>query len=206
MYSIRIRIEGIEKRKRSVGLLHMVIGFFLIVKMAAFYRINNYQSIGSALPFLLIGGFSVFYGAFRKNIDLPGRFNSWLRILQAIAFSVLGLLLIHKGSPIDLAGIFVFVILSLLLFFSERRIFAETILFLKEEGVSIPGDYRQHLVTWDNLKEVVVREDFITIFHRKQKYLQFQVHQDLSTLEVAKMNAFFKEKIEQVAQVQINNN
>jgi hypothetical protein len=41
----------------------------------------------------------------------------------------------------------------------------------------------------------VVREDFITLFHVERKYLQYQVLQDLSTLEVAKMNAFCKEKL-----------
>jgi hypothetical protein len=45
-------------------------------------------------------------------------------------------------------------------------------------------------------KEVIVREDFLTIFSTNKKYLQFQVLQDLSTLEVAKMNAFCREKVE----------
>ena len=43
-----------------------------------------------------------------------------------------------------------------------------------------------------------MREDFITLFHIRQKYLQFQVLQDLSTLEIAKMNAFCKEQLEGV--------
>jgi len=47
-----------------------------------------------------------------------------------------------------------------------------------------------------------VREDFITIFHIREKYLQYQVMQDLSTLEVAKMNAFCRDKIEQSAGIE----
>jgi hypothetical protein len=46
----------------------------------------------------------------------------------------------------------------------------------------------------------VVREDFITVFNNNKKYLQYQVMQDLSTLEVAKMNAYCKEKVEGIRQ------
>jgi hypothetical protein len=83
-----------------------------------------------------------------------------------------------------------------MLMFSEKRIFQETTIFLDGSGIKIPGYYVDHIVKWENISEVVIREDFVTIFHIKEKYLQFQVLQDLSTLEVAKMNAFCKEKLE----------
>jgi hypothetical protein len=85
---------------------------------------------------------------------------------------------------------------SIVLMFSEKRIFQQTTVYFDEPGVKIPGYYRDHLIKWEELSEVVVREDFLTIFHVNQKYLQFQVMQDLSTLEVAKMNAFCREKVE----------
>ena len=59
----------------------------------------------------------------------------------------------------------------------------------------IPGNYKDYLVRWEDLSEVVVREDFLTLFHIKKKYLQYQVMQDLSTLEVAKLNAFCRENV-----------
>jgi hypothetical protein len=80
--------------------------------------------------------------------------------------------------------------------FSERKIFNETTIYFIEEGIKIPGYYTDHLVRWEEISEVVVREDFLTLFHINKKYLQFQVMQDLSTLEVAKMNAFCKDKVE----------
>ena len=71
--------------------------------------------------------------------------------------------------------------------------------FFDESGIRIPGNYKDYLVKWDELTEVVVREDFLTFFHIKKKYLQYQVMQDLSTLEVAKLNAFCREQIERNA-------
>jgi len=87
-------------------------------------------------------------------------------------------------------------VLCIVLMFSERKIFNDTTVYLNEDGIKIPGYYRDHLVKWNEVSEIVVREDFLTIFKNNKKYLQYQVVQDLSTLEVAKMNAYCKEKVE----------
>ena len=201
MFSVAVKIDGIESRRRSAGLLHIVLGLFLIIKSADYYKFLEYRNFVPVIPFLLTGSFSLFYGFFRKKIDFTYRYNYWLRLLQVIAFTVLGFMLSGVSTnTIDYLGVFVFVPLSLVLLFSERRIFDVTAITIDERGISIPGYYRDHLIPWNQLSEVVVREDFITIFHQRQKYLQYQVMQDLSTLEVAKMNAFCREKIETVDQ------
>jgi hypothetical protein len=196
MYNITVKIEGIESRRRSAGLLHIVIGFFLIVKGADYYRYIGYENFLPALPVLLVASFSLFYGFFRTKLDETGRFNQWLRWIQVVTFAVLGTLLINTGRAIDYMSAFVFALLAFLLIFSEKRIFDETVLLLDEPGIKIPGYYKEHRVLWQDLSEVVIREDFVTIFHKKQKYLQYQVKQDLSILEITKMNAFCKEQIE----------
>src|SRR5438309_7915395 len=199
MYSIDVKIEGIESRKRSAGLLHVVIGLFLITKGSQYYQLTQYYNFWVIAPFLLIASFSLFYGFFRKKIDLSAQYNYWLRLIQAVSFTVLGILLTQAGRSIDYMSAFIFAFLCIVLMFSERRIFQETIINIDGNGIKIPGYYKEHLVRWSELTQVVVREDFITLFHIKQKYLQFQVMQDLSTLEVAKITAYCKEQIEHVA-------
>ena len=196
MYSVVVKIDGIENRRRSAGLLHIVIGFFLLLKAADYYRLTTYKNIIPVIPILLVASFSLFYGLFRSKLDRSHQYNYWLRLIQVISFSFLGILLIGVGRSIDYIGVFMFVLLSIILLFSERKIFQETALYFEPSGIRVPGYYRDHLVEWPDLTEVVVREDFITLFHKKQKYLQFQVRQDLSTLEVAKLNAFCREQLE----------
>lgn len=202
MFSITVIIEGIEKRRRSAGLLHLVVGFYLILNGSIYYRSTGYQNFLPVLPFMLAGGASLFYGLFRRRIDHDHRYNYWLRLVQVIAFTVLGVLMIGVGRTIDQVSVFIFAFLSILLLFSERRIFQQTTIFINDTGVRIPGYYRDYLVRWEDLSNMVIREDFITIFHRQRKYLQYQVLQDLSTLEVAKMNAFCREKLEQAARIE----
>jgi hypothetical protein len=205
MYSVRVIIDGIEKRRRSAGLLHLVVGFYLIINGGIYYRILDYKSFLPVLPVMLAGLASLVYGVFRKRIDTGYRYNYWLRLVQVISFTGLGVMMIGVGRTMDQVSVFIFAFLCILLLFSERRIFQDTTLYLDESGIRIPGYYRDYLVKWEDLSEVVVREDFITIFHRQRKYLQYQVMQDLSILEVAKLNAFCKEQLELVSQPETTN-
>jgi hypothetical protein len=196
MYSITVRIDGIENRRRNAGLLHVVSGFFMIINIATYYRLTEYHNFIPLIPLLLVASISLFYGLFRRKLDWNAKYNFWLRLIEAISFFILGILMTTVGRSIDYIGIFVFTLLSIMLLFSEKRIFQETLIQLNENGIVIPAIYKDHMIEWSELSNVVVREDFITIFHADEKYLQYQVKEDLSTLEVAKLNAFCREKIE----------
>jgi hypothetical protein len=206
MYSITVRIDGIEKRRRNAGLLHVVIGFFMIINIATYYRYTGYGSFFPLIPLLLVASISLFYGLFRRKLDWNAKYNFWLRLIQVISFIILGIAMTTVGRSLDYIGIFIFALLSIMLLFSEKRVFQETLLQISDKGIIIPGIYKDHHVEWTELSNVVVREDFITIFHEEQKYLQYQVNEDLSTLEVAKLNAFCKERIEGVARVEKDSN
>lgn len=195
MYSIAIKIEGIESRRRNAGILHIATGFFMIFNASNYYRFTNYKNVFPIALILLIASVSLFYGFFRRKMDISAHYNYWLRLVQVISFTALGFLMLDTGRSGDYIGVFVFAALCIVLMFSEKRIFNETSVYFTDEGIKIPGYYRDHTVKWEEISEVIVREDFLTIFNVNKKYLQYHVMQDLSTLEVAKMNAFCREKI-----------
>jgi hypothetical protein len=206
MYFVTVKIEDIERRRRSAGLLHILPGFFLIAKGADYYKYLDYQNFIPVFPVFAFGLLSLAYGFFRKRLDLTAKWNYWIRLAQVVGFTGLGIVFLKLGKPLDYWSVFVFTALSILLLFSERKIFQETIIYFDENGIRIPGSYREHRVLWEDISEVVVREDFLTIFHIKKKYLQYQVMQDLSTLETVKMNAFCKERISAIQQTQKQHN
>ncbi|HUC82455.1 MAG TPA: hypothetical protein VMR70_16230, partial [Flavisolibacter sp.] len=198
MYTVAVKIEGLEKRRRNTGLIHVIIGFFLLIKSFDLYKYLGERSVTPVILFVFVGLVSLLYGFFRKRLDPRAKHNAGLRLLQTVAFLSFGMLMFRLGQTVDYASLFVWSFLSLILFFSEKKVFQDTLLTFTEEGVKIPGTYREHLVKWDRLESVAIRHDFITLFHLEKKYLQYQVMQDLSELEVVKMNAFCKEKIEAV--------
>lgn len=196
MYNIAVKIDSLESRRRNAGILHIILGFFLILKAFDYYNYIQYSSIIPLIPVLAVAALSLYYGFFRRRIDDSAKFNFWLRLLQAVTFTFFAIAMIRVGRPLDYYGLFLWAFLCIILVVSERRIFNETIIYLTEDGVKIPGNYKDYLITWGDLSDVVVRYDFVTIFHQNKKYLQFQVMQTLSELELAKMNAFCRDKIE----------
>lgn len=196
MYSVLIKIEGVEKRKRSAALLHIIIGLMLISKAADYYRIIDYKSFLPVIPVYMVAVLSLLYGFIRKRIDFTAKYNLQVRLLQAITFLVLGILVISRGRSIDYISSFLWAGLCLLLFVSERKIYNDTNLLIDADGITIPGYYTDHLVSWDKLSDVVVRQDYITLFHKNNKYLQYQVLQSLSDLEIAQIVGFCKQQLE----------
>lgn len=198
MYTVAVKIEGLEKRRRSTGLIHVIMGFFLLIKSLDLYKYLDEKSITPVLPFVVVAIVSLVYGFFRKRLDLLAKHNAGLRLLQVVAFASFAVLMYRIGRDIDVIGLSIWAFLALVLFFSEKRVFQETALTFTKEGIRIPGSYKDHLVDWKVLESVTIRHDFITLFHQGKKYLQYQVMQDLSELEVVKMNAFCKEQLESV--------
>ena len=196
MFSILVKIDGFLSRRRNAALLHVVLGFFLILKVFDWYSYSAYSNLLPMTPILIVAGLSLYYGFFRRKFDPSGKQNLWLRLVQATTFFVFAFVMLRVGHPVDYYGLFIWTALTLILMLTERRIFDDTVVYLDENGVRIPGYFKDHMVAWEKLENVVVRHDFVTFFHRNNKYLQFQVMQTLSELEVAKMNAFCKEKLE----------
>jgi hypothetical protein len=196
MYTVAVKIEGMDRRRRTTGLMHLIVGFFLLLKTFDLYNYLVEKNALKFFPFLIVSGLSLFYGAFRTRVDITAKYNNALRLLQFASFVFFGVVMMQLGKRFDCTVLFIWALVTFLLIFSEKKIFSETVLTLTEEGIRIPGSYKEHLVEWKTLDEVTVRQDFITLFHRDKKYLQYQVMQDLSELEVVKMNAFCREKIQ----------
>ena len=196
MYTIAVKIEGMDRRRRSTSLVHAIIGFFLLIKSFDLYNYLDGSSLVPLVPFLLVGGLSLFYAFFRNRVDITAKHNAGLRLLQTVTFFSFGFLMLRLGKSMDYIGLFIWGLLTLILFFSEKRVFKDTLLQLTDKGILIPGTYREYLVDWGTLEDVVVRHDFITLFHKGKKFLQYQVLQDLSELELVKMNAFCREQID----------
>lgn len=204
MYTVAVKIEGIDRRRRNTSLVHAILGFFLLMKSVDLYHYLLNNSLVPALPFILVGVVSLVYSFFRNRIDVTAKHNAGLRLLQTAAFFSFGFVMLRIGKSIDYISLFVWGVLTLILFVSEKRIFKDSLLTFSEKGISIPGTYRDYVVAWASLESVVVRHDFITLFHRGKKYLQYQVLQDLSELELVKMNAFCKEQIEKQTVTAVN--
>ena len=54
MYTVAVKIEGLERRRRSTGLVHVIIGFFLLIKSLDLYKYLGEKSITPILLFVIV--------------------------------------------------------------------------------------------------------------------------------------------------------
>jgi hypothetical protein len=200
MLKIPVKIEGIERRKRSTGLLHIVAGFFLIANAGTYNQLHNYEQFTVVAPVYLIALLSLLYGFMRKKIDPQARYNHWLRLVQFLIFAVLGILMINLGKTLSAAGLFLWAVIVLLLLFTERKVFHDTTLQLKDDGIHVPGYFRDHVLPWAIVEELVLRQDYVTILRKDKKYVQLELLSPVGQPESEQINRYSREQIARFSQ------
>ena len=199
MYKIQVKIEGIERRKRSTGLLHIVAGFFLIANGGTYFRQMNFENLELVLPFYLVAAASLLYGFFRQRIDPSAQFNHWVRLLQFLTFSALAIVFLGFSKAPQIIGLFLWAVITLFLMFTERKVFHDAYLQVKPDGIHVPGYLKNNVVPWAIIESFVVRADYVTILRRDQKYVQLEMLHDLGKQDVEHINQFSKQHIDQFA-------
>lgn len=194
MHKIFVKIESLERRKRSVGVIHIIAGFYLLANALSVSKHFNYQLL-TGLPFVLVALVSLLYGFLRKRIDASGRRNSGIRFLQMISFLVLAIIVSKYGSAWTYFPFFAWQVVTLMLLYSERMLFREAALVLTKEGIQVPGVMKHHLLPWTELERVIVRADYVTLFRNDKKYVQLEVAKDITPAALDALNAYSAEQI-----------
>jgi hypothetical protein len=204
MHSLDVKLEGIERRKRSTGLLHIAAASFLLAKGVDYLVYFNYQNLRVVILVFIVVALSLIYGFLKRKIDPKARYNHWVRLLQVILFTVLGINFIAIGRQLDVLVLFTWAIICMFLLFTERKVFHDSSILFKEDGIFIPGYFRNRRLFWSNVKEVVARPDYITIFQKNDKYLQFEVLSQTDSAMIEELNLYCNQQIAQTANTTIN--
>ncbi|OLY92895.1 hypothetical protein SAMN05444008_11984 [Cnuella takakiae] len=195
MFEIPINIPGLEKRRRSIGLLHIVAGFFLIANAENVFRALALRSYAPLLPLFGVALISLVYGFIRKKLDPQSRYNFWLRLLQAVTFLSLAFAMAQAGNTGKSLGLFLWVVIAGGLAFTERIALQQQKLDFSEKGFAYPNGYTHKEVPWAAVADVTVRPDFLTIHYPDNRFLQFELKQPIDAGKVAEMQEFCRRQI-----------
>lgn len=197
MHRIAIKIEGIEKRKKSTGLLHIVAGLFLLVNAAGYCQQLQYQNFLSVFPFFAVAIISLIYGLVRTRIDPNARFNHWVRMLQFLAFSILGILMLQLKTNLSSSILLVWAVICILLLFTERKVFHDAFLLFSQNTLTIPGYFSNKVIPWTEIENIIVRPDYVTLYYPENRYMQYELLTDISESELKNINHFCQQKLQQ---------
>jgi hypothetical protein len=198
MHKLSVKLEGIERRKRTTGLLHIAAGFFLLLKSLDYFRLQQYGNFKDVWPFLGAAAFSLLYGVFKKLWDPLAKRNPWIRLMQVCVFTILAFNFIPHGQNVSVILLFGWAIGCLLLMFTERKVFHDAEMLFTKDGIFIPGYFTNRRLFWSNLKEVVVRPDYITIFQSDDSFLQYEVLKKTGLAELDEIALYCRQQIQAV--------
>ncbi len=204
MYNIPVKIEGIEKRKRSTGILHVIAGLYLITIAGDFYKHLNYQDFFKVLPVYLVSAISIAYGFLRKRIDNVAHYNPWVRMLQFVTFTILAIVFTNFARGVSYFGLILWSIVTLFLIFTERKVFHDMVMQIKDDGIHIPGYFTRHIIPWSIVMDFILRADYVTISRTNHKYVQLELLDNIDTSELTAINDFSRQKILQYSTLQTN--
>ena len=197
MYTIPIKVEGIERRKRSTGLLHVIAGLFLMMSAGTYYRQLGCQNLPLVFVFYLVAILSLIYGIFRKRLDPYARFNHWMRMLQFLMFSLLGIFMLKSKTEYHTISLFFWAAASIPLLFTERKIFHDAALSLNKSSVIIPGYFSNKVIPWAFIHSIVVRPDYVTVHYPGNKYAQYEVVNELAGSQIEEINLFCQQQMKE---------
>jgi hypothetical protein len=197
MHRILIKIDGIERRKKSTGLFHVIAGLFLIANAAEYYKQLNYLHFFYVLPMYLVATGSLVYGLFRNKIDPKAQFNHWMRMLQFLMFSILAILLLKTKMEFRNVSLLLWAVICILLLFTERKIFHDAFLSLGKNSIGIPGYFSNKIIPWSVIENVIVRQDYVTIYYPQNRYIQYEVLSELDDTEIKNINLFCQQHLEE---------
>lgn len=196
MHKLSVNLDGIERRKRTTGVLHIAAGFYLLLKSVDYFGLEQYQYFWKVLPFFVAALASLLYGFLKKKWDPQTRWNQWVRLMQVCAFGLLAI----RFLPFDTFSVillFVWAAGCLLLLFTERKVFQDAEMVFNRDGIFIPGYFSNRRLFWNNITDVVIRPDFVTIFEANDRFLQYEVLKKLSPAALDEIALYCKEQLQQ---------
>ena len=196
MYKLAVKLEGIERRKRTTGVLHIAAGLYLLLKSINYLELQQYQHIGYTIPFFAAALLSLLYGFLKKRYDPRSRLNRWVRLVQVCGFALLAINF-AAFDTFSVMLLFAWAVGCLLLMFTERKVFHDAEMLFNQDGIFIPGYFTNRRLFWNTIADVVIRPDFVTIFHANDRFMQYEVLKKLAPAALDEIALYCKEQLRQ---------
>lgn len=193
-FYFRLLHQDIDRKIIQCRSIHIMASILLIVYALQF--IKDYQEQWMLLligipPALVI----IFFSIFKKNIITEVNNNRIFRILE-LGLLVMAFLHFFKENEYPAFILyFVFSIFLFIIFYIENRVFSKQFIDVKSNGIQIALPTHDKKIDWQQVKNIVVRENYITIETKEEKYLQYPIFNSLTENEYEQFILFCSKNI-----------
>lgn len=182
-------------RLRLQPVMHGMVGILFLFNVIGTYKMEQPNWL-IAFLFTGMGLASIAFPFLARRMRKFAEANTVLRMLQAFTmlsgclyfFShmqpVVGFTLFLAGLGIGYIG------------YAEYKILQPSYVEFDTTGIRLPTLLGTRRIGWNEMKNVILRNDLLTLDFKTNKILQLEVLDDISTTKAAEMNKFFQTRIQ----------
>ncbi|MBV8251661.1 MAG: hypothetical protein JO154_03565 [Chitinophaga sp.] len=194
MYKLRIIHPNANNRLKLLPVMHGVVGVLFLVNALGIYR-GAQPNWFLASFFVAVGLASlVFPFTARKFRNFPAA-NTMARIVQVFVCMTGSLYFLSHLAP--MAALMLIIVGAGLAYiaWSEYKVFQPAFLRLDQTGISVPTAFATKVIGWNELNNVILRNDLLTLDFKTNKVVQLDLVELPAQEERDALNAFCKSRI-----------
>lgn len=195
MYKLRILHPNAMTRLRLQPVMHGMAGILFFFNAIGTYNMPSPNWWMTGL-FFLMGLISIGFPFIMRRLRNLGEANSLVRMLQTFALLSGSLFFLSHLQPV-VGGTLFFAGLGLAYAgYAEYRILQPAYVRMDNTYLILPTIFSSRRITWNEMKNVILRNDLLTLDFKNNKILQLEVLDDVPASDAAAMNEFFQQRIQ----------
>ncbi|CAL1517598.1 hypothetical protein [Chitinophaga sp. MM2321] len=194
MYKLRILHPNAASRLRLLPAMHGLTGILFLFNAIGVYRGPQPNWILAGF-FLALGGASLLFPFRMKRFKKFGEANSVARLVQSFVCLTASLYFLSHAQVIT--GLIVFAVGLGLAYigWAEYKTFQAVFVKIDMTGISVPTSFSEKLIGWNELNNVILRNDLLTMDFKNNRILHLDVLDEPTKEQWETMNAFFQSRV-----------
>jgi hypothetical protein len=195
MYKFRILHPNAITRLRLQPVMHGMTGILFLFNVIGAYKMEQPNWL-IVLLFTVMGLVSVLFPFLMRRMRKFAEANTVLRMLQAFTMLSGCLYFLSHMQPIVGFTLFLAGLGIGYIGYAEYKILQPSHAEFDTTGITLPTVFGKRRIGWNEMKNVILRNDLLTLDFKNNKILQLEVLDDISTTRAAEMNNFFQTRIQ----------
>ena len=193
-YKLRILHPNTLTRLRLQPVMHMLIGLLFLLNGIGIYK-SIVPNLGMTIFFFVLGFASIGFPFFMKRFSNIQSANSLTRMIQSFTCFTGCLYFLSHMEPMIGLLLLLTGIASAYIGWAEYKIFQPAFISIDITGITIPTTFSERLIGWNQLNNVILRDDLLTLDFKNNKILQLEVLDETGVVTAEEMNKFFKSRL-----------
>ncbi len=190
MYKFRILHPNAITKLRMQPVMHGMIGILFLFNLIGVYKMEK-PNWAMGLLFIAMGTASLAFPFMLRKLRKLSETNSILRLLQVFTLLSGSLFFLSHMQPIIGGTLFLAGLGVAYTGYAEYRIMQPSFAEINTSGIALPTVFGQKRHGWNEMNNVILRNDLLTLDFRNNKVLQLEVLDEYSPRRQRKSMHFF---------------